>query len=38
MGLWLGLVLIEEVLFYLLTATVIVQGFVITGTPFYGGG
>ena len=29
-GLWLGPVPIEEVLFYLLTAIMIVQGFVIT--------
>jgi len=29
-GLWLGPVPIEEVIFYLLTATMLVQGFVIT--------
>ena len=32
-GLWLGPVPIEEVMFYLLTATMLVQGFVITWQP-----
>ena len=32
-GLWLGPVPIEEVIFYLLTATMLVQGFVITWRP-----